>query len=253
MGLLDVFKKKEEKTVTEIHNDDLGRKRGQIEGNKDQDPGFNELDLDLVMKTVNEILPGTQMFVRDLFMPDEIAAKYEPERIIMERGFIDGTCRVMGMITPYRFTILSNHMADVSLAEHGTNWGLHVARANSHFKILDRYEYMGKTQILLLHLPDDERWELFKNVKLSIEDELIESSRRRFEVKSQAEVIPELATQEWLMRVAQPVGIDSKGNFYDLDLIPGTFDLDENIPESIRQQIINMDEALRKKILWMRR
>jgi hypothetical protein len=62
------------------------------------------LDRDLIEKTMNEIFPGIQMFVRDLFMPDELAAKYEPERIIMERGFTDGTNRVMGMMTPYRFT-----------------------------------------------------------------------------------------------------------------------------------------------------
>ena len=206
------------------------------------------LDRDLIEKTMNEIFPGIQMFVRDLFMPDELAAKYEPERIIMERGFTDGTNRVMGMMTPYRFTILSNHMPDISFMEHGTNWGLHVARANSHFKILDRYEHEGKTQILLLHLPDDERWKMFETMKFSIEDDLIATSRQRFEVKSRSEVVPELATMEWLKRVAKPVGMDLSGNFFDLDLLPGEFNFDENDPSGVVKSIKDMDDFLKKSI-----
>ena len=234
------------KLITKMIEAIAGNKRDDIDTPESGDGG---VDVELIMKTVNEIMPGLQMFVRDLFMPDEIAAKYEPEKIIMERGFIDATSRVMGMITPYRFTILSNHMANATDLENGTNWGLNIARANSHFKILDKYEYLGKTQILLLHLPDDERWKLFRNVKLSIEDELIASSRQRFEAKSQSEVVPELATEEWLQRVAQPIGIDRDGNFFDLDLLPGSFDLDDNIPEIIKQQLIAMDEALQQLII----
>ena len=60
----------------------------------------------------------------------------------------------MGMVTSHRYAILSNHMGDFREYEHGTNWGLFVAK-HSHFKVIDIYEYNGKTQILLLHLPDD--------------------------------------------------------------------------------------------------
>ena len=58
-----------------------------------------------------------------------------------------------------------------------------------------------------------------------------------------------LATEEWLQRVAQPIGIDRDGNFFDLDLLPGSFDLDDNIPEIIKQQLIAMDEALQQLII----
>lgn len=176
-----------------------------------------DIDVELIEKTINEIFPGLTMYVRDVNLAQELAAKYEPQTIIMERGFTDASSRVMGMITTYRFAILSNHMADFSEYEHGTNWGLFVARHNAHFKVLDVYEYQGRTQILLLHLPDDSRWKLFENVKLSLEDQIIEDSRKRFENKSVQEPVPELSTKEWLDRCSAPLGMNDAGELFDLD------------------------------------
>ena len=139
-----------------------------------------DIDIKLFEDLINEILPGLTMYVRDVNLSLVCAKKYEPQTIIMERGFTDASSRVMGMVTTHRYAILSNHMADFGEFEHGTNWGLFVARNNAHFKVLDIYEYQGRTQILLLHLPDDRRWKLFENVKLSIEDQLIKDSRERF-------------------------------------------------------------------------
>lgn len=166
---------------------------------------------------INEMLPGLTMYVRDVNLPPVCAEKYKPDMIIMERGFTDASCRVMGMVTTHRFAILSNHMADFSQYEHGTNWGLFVANANSHFKVLDVYEYQGRTQITLLHLLDGEKWKLFENVKLAIEDQFIEDCRKRFENKSVQEPVPELTTEQWLDRCAFPLGMDEKGNLFPID------------------------------------
>lgn len=78
----------------------------------------------------------------------------------MGKRFVDASHRVMGMITTHRYSILSNHMRDLRPFEHGTNWGLSVAPRDAHFKVLDVYTYGNKTQILLLHLPEDENWKL---------------------------------------------------------------------------------------------
>ena len=176
-----------------------------------------DFDVELLEKTINEILPGLTMYVRDVNLAPKLAEKYEPQTIIMERGFTDASCRVMGMITTHRFAILSNHMADFSEYEHGTNWGLFVARNNAHFKVLDIYEYRGRTQILLLHLPDDSRWKMFENVKLSVEEQFIEDSRKRFENKSVQDPVPELVTEEWLGRCSAPLGMTDSGEFFDLE------------------------------------
>ena len=176
-----------------------------------------DFDVELLEKTINEILPGLTMYVRDVNLAPELAANYEPQTIIMERGYTDASCRVMGMITTHRFAILSNHMADFSEYEHDTNWGLFIARHNAHFKVLDIYEYQGKTQILLLHLPDDSRWKMFENVKLSVEEQFIEDSRKRFENKSVQDPVPELVTEEWLARCSAPLGMNDAGEFFDLE------------------------------------
>ena len=174
-----------------------------------------EFDIKLFEEVINEIFPGLTMYVRDVNLSPTIAAKYKADMIIREPGFTDASSRVMGMVTTHRFAILSNHMADLGPFEHGTNWGLYIARRNAHFKILDIYEYQGRTQILLLHLPDNHQWKLFENVKLTLEDQLIEDSRKRFENKSVQDPVPELAKENWLARCASPLGMNNNGDFFD--------------------------------------
>ena len=175
--------------------------------------GFNK---EAYEKVLNDTFPGLQIFVRDVNLPSVCAEKYKPGMIIKERGFTDATPRVMGMVTTHRYAILSNHMHNISMFEHGTRWALHIGQRDSHYKILDIYEYKGKTQITLLHLPDDERWKMFENTVFDIEEKIIGMTRQRFENKCCAEPIPELSTPEWLDRCAFPLGMDENGNLFDL-------------------------------------
>lgn len=133
------------------------------------------------------------------------------------------------MKTTHRFAIISNHMTDFSQFEHGTNWELCVANRNTFFKVLDIYEYDGKTQILLLHLPDDGRWRLFQNTVIEgVIDNLVEDCRRRFENKCNEEVLPELATDEWMERCSQPIGLVGDTKY------PGVSDLEIPIEDLLR-------------------
>ena len=176
-------------------------------------------------KLVNNILPGLTMFVRDVNLSTVDAARYIPGMIIKELGYTDASCRVMGMVTSHRFAILSNHMRDLREYEHGTNWGLCVAMRDGYFKVLDVYTFKGKTQILLFHLPDDERWKWFRHLRLilrdqNIEEQWIADSRKRFEYKSQLEPIPELCTDDWLARCAWPLGMNGFGKIENYGCVP---------------------------------
>lgn len=177
-----------------------------------------DLDVKLLEQTINEIFSQIAIYVRDVNLPKELAVKYVPYTIIKERGFTDASKRVMGMITTHRFAILSNHMEDLSAFENGANWGIMVAQDDSHFLVLDNYEYHGKTLITLLHLPNDKRWRLFQDVKLNLYDNIIKETRERFENKCEQAVIPELATEEWLKRCSAPLGMDRNGNLFDLEV-----------------------------------
>ena len=90
------------------------------------------------------MLLGLTNYVRDANLDPAVATLYKPGMVIRDKAFVDATRRIGGMVTTHRFAILSNHMANLSKFEHGTNWGLCVAAPESRFKIIDVYEYDGK-------------------------------------------------------------------------------------------------------------
>uniref|UniRef100_UPI0038636AEC hypothetical protein n=1 Tax=Methanobrevibacter sp. TaxID=66852 RepID=UPI0038636AEC len=133
-------------------------------------------------------------------------------QIITEKAFVDASNRIGGMVTTHRYLILSGFMGDLSVFEKDTNWGLHTANHGSRFKVLDVFSVEGKTQILLLHLPDGFE-EVFTN-ETDIEREFIERERENFINDLKQDIIKELADEIWLDRCSFPIGMDDEGNFY---------------------------------------
>ncbi len=176
-----------------------------------------EFDSEFIESVVNRTYPGLTMYVRDANLPDGISDKYTKGMIIREKGFCDASSRVMGMVTTHRYGILSNHMVDLSQFEHGTHWGLHVAKSDSRFKVLSNYEFNRKKLILLLHLPDDESWKIFIEIELNIDDQLVENCIEKFKNKCEAEAVPELTKNDWLERCSFPIGMDERGNLFDVE------------------------------------
>lgn len=155
------------------------------------------------------------LFVHDINLPEDFAEKYEIGALIKEKGFVDMTNRIGQMTTSHRYAIITNHVADFSQFEHGTNWGLHTAATNSKFKVLDVYTYKGKTQILLIHLIDNLE-DFFKDNN-TIDSEYVDKARRIFEESFEKEIIEEVNSDEWLDRCSFPIGLDNEGNLWDLE------------------------------------
>ncbi len=132
--------------------------------------------------------------MRDVNLSDKLDKKYVENMIILEHGFTDASSKVGGILTTHRFAILSNHMADFSDYEQGTDWGLFVANHSSHFLILDKYKYNAKTQIILLHLPNDKRWKLFRNAKINVLDDIVKKLRDKMEMPD--EIIDSVVVHE---------------------------------------------------------
>jgi len=197
----------------------------------------------------NNIFPGLQMFVRDVFLEKETEEKYEIGKIIREPSFCDVSGRVGGLITTHRYSILSNHFVDFSFSEHGTNWGLFVCKRDSYFKVIDVYKLNNKTQISLLHL--DENWKLFENNSSNVEEDIIKMVRERFKNKVNMPVIPELATKRWLERLINPIGVDQNNNYFPLtgeimnkensEIVNSIRELD-NVIEMILKEMKNNNE-----------
>ena len=158
---------------------------------------------------------NTGLFVHDMNLPEEFAQKYEIGALIKERGFVDMTNKIGQMTTSHRYAIISNHVGNLSQFEHGTNWGLHTAASGSKFKVLDVYEFKGKTQILLLHLIDN--LEDFFVDNDTIDEECVAWARNIFVESFEKEVIEEVNSEEWLERCSFPIGMDNEGNIWGLD------------------------------------
>lgn len=178
---------------------------------------FSNMTAEQLQAVTNKMYLGMALYARDVNLPEELAEKYTPGRILREKGFTDASDRFMGMVTTHRYVILSNHMADLSGFEHGTNWGLHTAKKDSHFKVLGKVTVQGKTGIFLLHLPDDDSWKLWKTAEFSMDQELYEKAVQRFTIKCKEPPVPELTTPQWLDRCAFPVGMGDDGTFFPLE------------------------------------
>ena len=163
-------------------------------------------------RVVETIIRNSSRYVRDANLDEGIAGKYQKGQILTERGFVDATDKIGGMMTTHRYMILSGYMADLSKFEKGTDWGLHTAKSGSRFKVLDVFTIEGRTQISLLHLPDGFE-EVFEK-HCDLEDELVDELRRQFRDNLNTEPVAEVNTPEWLERCFFPIGMSDDGEFF---------------------------------------
>ena len=163
-------------------------------------------------QVVRTILHGSSRYVRDIDLKEGLAEKYEAGQILTERAFVDATDKIGGMKTTHRYLILSQFLKDFSQFEQGTDWGLHVGNRDSRFKVLDVYAHEGKTQIVLLHLPDGFD-EAFENTT-DLERKMVAELREEFAKTLKMDPVAEVNTPEWLERVSFPIGMSDEGEFF---------------------------------------
>lgn len=176
---------------------------------KDQNP-----KLEIFEEVLNATYPGLTLLFRDTNLGNLID-QYKIGMILREKGFTDSSKRKGGLITQHRIAILSNHYTDLTAYEQGTNWGLCVMNAGSRFKVLDRYTTGDKTQITLLHLPE-QGWLIFENSENNLDAQLISKARISFDDSILLEPVPELTSSQWLDRCKFPIGMDDEGSYFSL-------------------------------------
>lgn len=166
-----------------------------------------------IEEILNSTFAGLSLFYRDTNLTEKQLSAYQPGLILQERGFTDASYRGGGLITRHRFLIASARAKNAAMFEHGTNWGLVIMNSGSYFKVLDIYTVGDKTQITLLHIPE-EGVAIFSQAKINIEDDIVEKARQGFEQKLALPPVPELTTEEWLGRTKTPVGVNPEGELY---------------------------------------
>ena len=126
---------------------------------------------------------GVASYALDVNLSKEQENLYAIGRVIRVEGYVEAAARFCEMRTSHRFVILSNHMYDVSelASERMRPWLTHTTRRRPRFKVVDIMREGGKTQIVLLHLLDDERWELWRDPSMGADALVVSSARSLFE------------------------------------------------------------------------
>jgi len=172
-----------------------------------------EFDERFIEDIGNIVFKGATFAYRDTKLSETMIAKYSPGMIIMERGFVDSSSKGGGLATNLRYLIISSQNKD--MPSMFQDYGLCTISNGSYFKVIDVFNHNNKTQITLLHIPQ-EASEFFASCTTNFEEFIVEQSRENFSSKVDLQSVPELEDQEWIERIKHPLGMDDDGNFFEL-------------------------------------
>lgn len=200
-------------------------------------------------KRIKEILDETfsdlKLFYRDTNLPENLISNYKIGQIIKEKGFTDMTSMGGGIFGNLRYLIASANAKDLSkFNPDSSKTGHFLLDEISFFKVLDIQKIENKTQVFLIHIPDNSL-SLFKNSTSNLEEEISEKARQKFTAKVNAPLIPELQTENWKERTKSHIGMNDQGEMFFDD---GTIKTEE--PKRIE---INKDKKIieiNKKPWW---
>ena len=165
-------------------------------------------------KIINEVYPGTIILVRDCNLSKDIFNKYEINKVFLEKIYVDCTTKKGKLEKDTRYYIISNNCFDFSLFEDNTSYGWRIIKRNSCFKILYKATIDNKQIVILLHIPNKHA-KILENVRINLDDDIIEKILGKHHICMKNCPIPEL-TEEWYRRLEIPLGIDIDGEFNSL-------------------------------------
>lgn len=153
---------------------------------------------------IEDALSNARRFVRDVDMDCASLSLSRPGSVVRSPCPFDATPKQVHVSGHTRLSIISNHMYDISdLVESGGFWANHAVRSSALFKVLDVYRAQGFTQVLLLHIKDDERATLWKTGFPAIEEDLIRKARKDFDDDLSLADRRGLPDSQWAMQAPQ--------------------------------------------------
>lgn len=193
-----------------------------------------------IQSIMNATFAGLAMFCRDLDLDENLISKYKPNQILMERGFTDSSHRIGGLVKNCRYLIASSKGKDLSIFSPNPELGHILIQSGAFFKVLDIQKENGKTQILLLNIPQ-EGVQVFGSSKINIEDQVIEKGIEAFREGISSVPITELQSKDWIDRTSLPIGMNQEGVFF-LDMKPDT-GLDSDHTQQSKIPVQKMDKT----------
>lgn len=166
-----------------------------------------------IQSIMSSTFGGLAIFCRDLDLDENLVSKYQPNQILMERGFTDVSHKIGGMAKNCRYLIASSKGKDLSMFSQNPEFGHIIIQSGAFFKVLDIQKENGKTQILLLNIPP-EGVPIFATSKINIEDQIIEKGKELFKKSIESEPLPALQANDWVERTSFPIGMNQEGVFF---------------------------------------
>ncbi|MGO4771483.1 hypothetical protein ACEN2I_07445 [Flavobacterium sp. W22_SRS_FK3] len=167
-----------------------------------------------IKQTLDETFSDLKLFYRDTHLTDNLIEKYKVGQIIKEKGFTDMTSIGGGLSGNVRYLIASANAKDIAkFNPYSAKTGHFLLDEITFFKVLDIQKIENKTQVFLLHIPDNSL-SLFKNSTSNIEEEITEKARQKFISKINSPLIPELQTEAWKEKTKSPIGMNDLGELF---------------------------------------
>ena len=165
---------------------------------------------------LQETLNGLAPFCRDTTLAPDILARYQLGLIFREPTFCDASYKIAGFAASHRYLILSANARCVDEMSQHPEWGLCLWMTGACFKVIDRLDQDGHTQITLLEIPEPLVPVFATEVVADLEQNLAIEARTLFDQALSHPALPELSTCLWLDRLASPLGINDDGEFFDI-------------------------------------
>jgi hypothetical protein len=162
---------------------------------------------------MNTTFSGLAFFCRDVDLSESLISKYQQGQILMEHGFTDMSHKIGGMVKNCRYLIASSNWQDLSKFSPKPELGHVVIQSGAFFKVLDIQNVNGKTQLLLLNIPQ-EGVEIFSNSTIEVENQIIEKGIEIFNNSIATEPEAELQSKDWIERTSFPLGMTQEGDFF---------------------------------------
>ena len=132
-----------------------------------------------IKETLDEAFSDLKLFYRDTNLADNLIEKYKVGKIIKEKGFTDMTSIGGGLFGNLRYLIASANAKDISkFNPDSAKIGHFLLDEITFFKVLDIHKIENKTQVFLLHIPDNSL-SLFKNSTSNLEEEITEKAKKK--------------------------------------------------------------------------
>lgn len=169
----------------------------------------------LQQEMLKETVRNLQVYCRDADLSAESLSFLHSGQLLREPDYSEASTHGGGLNGSCRYRILSNHFVGIDSEEKEKEAGLAVGGKNSRYLVLDMTSEQGKTQICLLHLPDDAGWRFFADAVIPEKEQMIQEARAAFQQAIREEPDACLSRPDWKQRWQRPLGLDEQGRPYE--------------------------------------